>query len=419
MEKSAADLVISSYKQLLDAEEMNDVKQWDTLLVPVFEEETLKKLIDETISVLKTEKSLVELSGNCVVVGDIHGNLYDLMRIFHKFGPPPQTQYVFLGDYVDRGEFSLEVISLLFAFKTLYPLQITLIRGNHECKSINEHYGFMQQCEEMYKCNRIWRLFNVGFTFLPLVAILNQRFFLVHGGITNKMNVIEYVKSLKFPIDEMNPIVEDLLWSDPVIELSMFSENPRGKGCCYGGTAVQIFLDDHGYSAIIRGHQCVTNGVQYAFNKKVITIFSSSNYVNESNSSGVLLINGLEKNHVILPKVQKLLRKDVNFYEAIGEKDKIGQNIGMKELHSRNSMYNKLSSLNLSTALLARRRMSASWSQKVIGEGLPSSKGVFRAQSIIPKASYRNSLPIASQRYAFPSIKKGETLPVFDNFIEK
>ena len=135
--------VWSCFKQItmLPLSKVGDIGK--TVLVPKFTEDVLLGLIKETIDVLKNGCPVVHLWKSTVVVGDIHGNFFDLIRIFQTEGYPPNTHYIFLGDYVDRGSMSIEVITFLFAMKTLFPKHCTLLRGNHEFREINEMYGFL------------------------------------------------------------------------------------------------------------------------------------------------------------------------------------------------------------------------------------------------------------------------------------
>jgi serine/threonine-protein phosphatase PP1 catalytic subunit len=152
--------------------------------------------------------------------GDIHGQYYDLLRLFEYGGFPPEANYLFLGDYVDRGKQSLETICLLLAYKIKYPENFFILRGNHECASINRIYGFYDECEfidVLYvipstKINRfligkrrynikLWKTFTDCFNCLPIAAIIDEKIFTMHGGLSPDLQSMEQIRRVMRPTD--------------------------------------------------------------------------------------------------------------------------------------------------------------------------------------------------------------------------
>ena len=245
-------------------------------------------IVQKSIDIFAREGSLVRISGSFMLVGDLHGSLQDLMNIFSLFGIPPKTNYLFLGDYVDRGDFSVEVISYLLALKVQYPTNVYLIRGNHEFQHINHVYGFFDECIEKYGDGEVWTAFNSAFSFLPLAVILNDKIFCVHGGLSPLTPSVKEIESIKLPIVSYAGMtqVSDLVWSDPTDSFSGFVPSDRGAGVIFGSEAVQSFLVGSHLSLLVRAHQCISTGVHAFAGTLGITIFSHSKYANESNKCG-------------------------------------------------------------------------------------------------------------------------------------
>ena len=251
--------------------------------IPRFEGSDLKNLCRMAEEMFKSEETLLDLSGDFVIVGDIHGNIRDLLRILAYTGNPFNEKYLFLGDYVDRGEFSLEVITLLFALKLALPSSIFLIRGNHEFMHTNAKYGFKQQVLAEYD-EELYNLFNEAFSYMPLAAFINSKYFAVHGGISADLINVKDICEIPRPLvsecdaEEFAQLVTDLVWNDPIAINALYLTSPRGFGCLFGRDAIECFLERSGVFKIIRAHQCVQNGFESILDDKLITVFSSSNY---------------------------------------------------------------------------------------------------------------------------------------------
>jgi serine/threonine-protein phosphatase PP1 catalytic subunit len=145
----------------------------------------------------RTNTDLVTYSQIC---GDIHGQYYDLLRLFEYGGFPPEANYLFLGDYVDRGKQSLETICLLLAYKIKYPENFFILRGNHECASINRIYGFYDECKRRYNI-KLWKTFTDCFNCLPIAAIIDEKIFTMHGGLSPDLNSMEQIRRVMRPTD--------------------------------------------------------------------------------------------------------------------------------------------------------------------------------------------------------------------------
>lgn len=206
---------------------------------------------------------------------------------------PQQRKYVFLGDYVDRGKFSLEVICLLFAFFCEYPSNIVMLRGNHEFSDVNSQYGFYHQIVRVYQNGSIWESFQELFCYLPLVAVVDNKVFCVHGGLSPDFIDINSVNRVPEMIESSidNELVKNLVWSDPCDSINDFADSQRGTGCLFGASALYTFLHASGMKLMIRAHQCVSNGFALFGKNLGITLFSCSDYANtEGNRCGIAMI---------------------------------------------------------------------------------------------------------------------------------
>ncbi|XP_048476690.1 serine/threonine-protein phosphatase PP1-alpha catalytic subunit-like [Rhincodon typus] len=186
---------------------------------------------------------------------DIHGQYYDLLRLFEYGGFPPESNYLFLGDYVDRGKQSLETICLLLAYKIKYPENFFLLRGNHECASINRIYGFYDECKRRYNI-KLWKTFTDCFNCLPIAAIVDEKIFCCHGGLSPDLQSMEQIRRIMRPTDVPDQgLLCDLLWSDPDKDVQGWGENDRGVSFTFGAEVVAKFLHKHDLDLICRAHQ--------------------------------------------------------------------------------------------------------------------------------------------------------------------
>jgi len=259
----------------------------------------LQKLIDDVYDLFCAEDNLLIVEAPITVCGDVHGQYYDLLKLFEVGGDPKTTRYLFLGDYVDRGNFSIECIILLFAYKILYPTTFWLIRGNHECRHLTEYFTFKEECEYKYDLC-VYDAVMDTFDALPLAAIMNKQFFCVHGGLSPMIRTIEQIQEIeRFTEPPPNGPLCDLLWADPMEDFDTdekFEFNSvRGCSWNFGYTSACDFLENNKLLSIIRAHEAQDSGYKmYRRNEKtgfpsVITLFSAPNYLDSYNNKGAVL----------------------------------------------------------------------------------------------------------------------------------
>ena len=258
------------------------------------------------------QPSLLELRSPLVLVGDIHGQYTDLLRVFKLGGLPPTSNYLFLGDYVDRGRFGLETILLLFAFKLRYPENFFLLRGNHECSEINRIYGFYDELIQKRYGARLWKVFQDTFDAMPFCALVERRIFCTHGGISPELHDFDQLRTVLRPQEPGNEgLLVDLLWADPDPGVYGYRPNEqRGLSWRFGGQftftcskqelksgslaedVVDDFCTRMNVDLIVRAHQVVDGGFEFFANRKLVTVFSASSYMGAfKNAGGIMRIN--------------------------------------------------------------------------------------------------------------------------------
>jgi serine/threonine-protein phosphatase PP1 catalytic subunit len=227
--------------------------------------------------VLLSQPSLLELSAPVKIVGDIHGQYNDLIRLFEMCGFPPSSNFLFLGDYVDRGKQSLETILLLFCYKLKYPENFFLLRGNHECANVTRVYGFYDECKR--RCNiKVWKTFIDTFNCLPIASIVAEKIFCVHGGLSPSLAHMDDIRQIARPTDVPDyGLLNDLLWSDPADMDQDWESNERGVSYCFGKKVIVDFLARHDFDLVCRAHMVVEDGYEFFNDRLLVTVFSAPN----------------------------------------------------------------------------------------------------------------------------------------------
>ncbi|KAF7702806.1 Serine/threonine-protein phosphatase 4 catalytic subunit 1 [Cucumispora dikerogammari] len=289
------------------------------------------KLINHSKKLFLKEDNIVYLhyrdtSSPVKIYGDVHGQYYDLLSTFAE--SKINSYNIFLGDYVDRGLNSIETMVFILLLKALCPRKTFILRGNHEFEDITYFYGFQTECLEKYD-TYIYEKFIDLFRYMPVCCIIEskkhlgigtpnyrvvtKRFFCVHGGITNKENLIKEITK----VDRTRPskFVMDLFWSDPTEIDNGFINNPRGAGVMYGEESLLNFLKQNGFDYIIRSHQLVMDGFKKYFQDKLLLVWSAPNYCYRQGNAACYIKIDTNSSHdyevVFFDKVEVQYRKNL------------------------------------------------------------------------------------------------------------
>ncbi|EFP10642.1 hypothetical protein CRE_01140 [Caenorhabditis remanei] len=257
-----------------------------------YTKEEYENVIYEAQTIFASEKALVDIDPPCIVVGDLHGQYNDLINMFILLGRPPETVYVFTGDYVDRGMMSLECIMLLFTYKICYPENIVLLRGNHEIARVNKKYGFYEECLQSIPKygEEIWAMFQRCFNNLPISALIATKILCMHGGLSPSLITLDDLRNHPKPIrNPFRGIVNDMLWADPDPSVFEWKTSARGSGFIFGTNVIDDVCTRLGVELIIRAHQMCFDGYWVVSGKKLITIFSAPMYCNLYKNAGCVL----------------------------------------------------------------------------------------------------------------------------------
>ena len=303
-----------------------------------FQKDEIIYLTDEVIKIISKENSLIKIRSPCKIFGNIYGLYSDLMRYFESYGNPSDNiqngdinvmQYIFLGDFCDRGNQSFEVILLLFALKIKYPNFIYLIRGHHEDININEFYGLGEECKQKLKEDiknedSIFNKINQAFNYLPFGVLVDNNILCIHGGIGSSINLLDDISNISRPtqvfqkpenIQQLN--VLDLLYSEyddeeEPDETNLYRVNTlrdkKNKGFIvkYGKKRLEVFIERNNINLIIASHKFVKEGFCTYCDDKLLNIFSCTNYMDKGNNIGAMIIIGKKaknKNANIMPKL--------------------------------------------------------------------------------------------------------------------
>jgi serine/threonine-protein phosphatase 4 catalytic subunit len=247
------------------------------LIIP--KESEIKILCDKAKDLIIKLPNVAILECPITVCGDIHGQFDDLMELFNVGGEIPETNYIFMGDFVDRGINSVETFLFFLVLKVKYPDRITLLRGNHESRQITQVYGFYDECMRKFSSVNVWKMCTEVFDVLQLAAVIEDKVFCVHGGLSPQAEKIDDIKQIN-RIQEVphDGPMSDILWSDPDPDVKGFSVSPRGAGFLFGAEEIKKFNFVNNIELVARAHQLIQEGYQFMFDNGLVTVWSAPNY---------------------------------------------------------------------------------------------------------------------------------------------
>lgn len=226
------------------------------------------------------------------VCGDTHGQFFDLMHIFETNGFPSSTNaYLFNGDFVDRGSWSTEIALTLYAYKWLMPHALFINRGNHETDDMNKVYGFEGECKAKYN-ERVFKLFSESFSLLPLAALVQEKYLVLHGGLFSddkvKLDDLRNINRHKKKQPGHEGLMMEMLWTDPQTAPGR-GPSKRGVGLQFGPDITKRFCDNNNLTAIIRSHEVRQDGYEVEHDGRCITVFSAPNYCDSQGNDGAFI----------------------------------------------------------------------------------------------------------------------------------
>ncbi|XP_022696783.1 serine/threonine-protein phosphatase PP1-like [Varroa jacobsoni] len=256
---------------------------------PLTEEECIS-VADQASMIFASEPILLYIEPPINIYGDTHGQFFDLQRVLNAGGYPPLSRVLFLGDYVDRGKNSIEVLMLLFIYKILHPQEVHLLRGNHEEARVNSTYGFLSECVNRFSFE-VYQAFNNCFNNMPIAAIIATRIFCCHGGIVKDLSSLNEIAELSRPqkAPNENVVMGQLMWSDPNRDSDGWCPSSRGVGFNFGKTPLWEFLDRFNLDLLARGHEVVQDGYEFFGRRRCVTIFSAPKYCDQFDNAAAIM----------------------------------------------------------------------------------------------------------------------------------
>lgn len=340
------------------------------LKLPLIPPKIFSSLLNDVYNIFSAESSMLDLSGDFVIVGSLYGHAINLLQILSKYGSPARQKYLFLGNLVGYGEFSIEVVLIVYLMKALYPNNTFIIRGDSEFSKNCISNGFKNELDMKYDNCNLFPLFMKSFSMIPFSAIINHKAFCVSGGIGKSVIGFDSVKNIRRPVIAIvDQTIMELLVSDPTDVLPMFLPASRGEGNLFGAEACHQFLKETELSIIIRGRQIVSSGFESKFNNQLISVCSADG-MEKDNKSGVLLFGPIAnqgENFDCLPQIK---RTEINYITSISdEKWEVQKTSSFNDTPTNlltSEYYSKNSGLRLSTLTIGTANINPNINRKAL-----------------------------------------------------
>ncbi|MCR8432841.1 MAG: metallophosphoesterase [Crenarchaeota archaeon] len=275
-------------------------------LKPIPVEEIID-ILEKAEEVFKDEEIVLDIDAKeAFFIGDIHGDLKSATKIFQII-QQTNAKFVFLGDYIDRGPFSVEVMVGILRLKLSEPDRIVMLRGNHETAPVNEVYGFLDELHYKYPThtNTLYREFNKVFSQMPVAAIINSEILCLHGGVPKDATFSDIRRIPKGDLEGMNMVLMQVLWNDPEEGIDYFAPSYRGANIyIFGEKAFEEFIEKEGLKKIIRAHTFLPQGARWYFKRRLLSLFSPTEYVGRILEPKIAKLTG--KNEIVVIDISKV-----------------------------------------------------------------------------------------------------------------
>jgi diadenosine tetraphosphatase ApaH/serine/threonine PP2A family protein phosphatase len=273
----------------------------------------IEQLVDLVTPIFMSEPAVLIVNPPVTVCGDCHGQLFDVLHLFELSNEPPFCRYLFLGDYVDRGYYSIELIVLLLCYKLKYPSDFFLLRGNHETRNVNREYGLYLEVLAKYNSLALWSLLNDLFDNLPIAAVVDNRFFCVHGGLDPKLSYVTKINEIheRRVEPELGSLISGMQWSDPSDSATEWLRSDRRAGYIFGPCHSRVFLEQNALRRVVRSHEMV-DGYKLILADQLPNVWSAPNYAYLcKNKAGVLVVgaDGAEDSYLVYDPMPAERRK--------------------------------------------------------------------------------------------------------------